>query len=139
MSIYIKKIIQPEGDKCLCQVVHEGRDIDCFVYGSAEVLAPQLLEEIQIEIEFEKVLEAEAIPEFMDSKSGIKQSEGEPAHIIEGRVHSTLMAESDIYDIYIQNGPEFLCVTSDEWALKPNIGDGVRVKISGLCFYPTNT
>jgi hypothetical protein len=139
MSIYIKKINQSENDKCLCQVEHEGATIDCFVYGSAETLAPLLSEEIQIEIGFDRVIEAEIIPEFMDSKSCIKQSEGALAHIIVGRVHSVLTEDSGIYDIYIQNGPEFFCVTSEDWALKPKKGDGVRVKISGLCFYPTNT
>ena len=136
MSIYINSIIRPEGDKCFCQVNHEENTLNCFVYGNEEQLSHQLSEEIQVEIGFDNVIAAEAILEFNDSKSSITQSVGELAHNIKGRVHSIIKGE--IYDIYIQNGPEFICITSNEWKLKPNIGDGVLVKITGLCFYPSN-
>ena len=139
MSIYIKNIFHAEGDKCFCQVDHEGNTLNCFVYGSEENLSDELRKEIQSEVGFEGVIEAKTIPDFNDSESGIKQSDRELSYKVQGRVHSIIKEENDIYDIYIQNGPEFICITSDEWEIKPNIGDGVLVIVTGLCFYPTNT
>jgi hypothetical protein len=126
------------GKKMLALIRHEGHEFAAFVSGSEESLLPQIGRERIVEIDFERVIEWKEIPGFLDEMSGIQSCALRSNAVkICGRVHNIIdVGEGkSVIDIYIQNGPEFLSVTSEELENKvPTLGSGLEITVENLCF-----
>ncbi|EGQ9921362.1 TPA: hypothetical protein JG855_004667 [Vibrio parahaemolyticus] len=140
MTVNIKSIGKSVGDKYLCQLEHQRNFLTCLIDVSASLRSNIPSEVLQVEFDFAEVLDAKIIANLPDSKTGIKQGDGLLIHQIFGHVHNVvhISEDSTIYDVYLRNGPEFLCVSSENWAIEPKVGDGIYIKTSGLCIYPSN-
>lgn len=143
MSIVIQRLDAKHDDKMLALVRHNDQEFAAFVSGSEETLQLEIGRECIVEINFERVIEWRVIPGFLDEKSGIRSCAlRSNALKICGRVHNVLdVGEGkSVVDIYIQNGPEFLAVTSEELENQvPTLGSALEITVENLCFYPTNT
>jgi len=140
MAIVIEKIESKADRRVAAWVSHKKRLLHVFVDVSAgEVETGQ---EYFVEMAYDNVLEWRFIPSFQHVDSGIFGSleTDHPIRIV-GCVHSLVQVgeNNTIVDLYIQNGPEFLAITTQELGgVIPVIGQGMEVVVEGLCFYPTH-
>ena len=137
MSIVIQDIVGSNGDRCSCTITHGTSTLVADVHGDKDSLTKFINDELIVEIGFDQVVSARLILDFNNNDSRIAQNESTVS--LFGVVHNILEHDESIFDIYIQNGPEYFSVTSGEWAINPGTGDGVVVDVTGICFYPTST
>jgi hypothetical protein len=143
MSIVIQRLDAKHDKKMLALVRHNDQEFAAFVSGSEESLQPQIGRECIVELDFERVIEWKAILGFLDEMSGIQSCVSRSNAVkVCGRVHNVIdVGEGkSVIDIYIQNGPEFLSITSEELENQvPALGSALEITVENLCFYPTNT
>ncbi|MFZ6778679.1 hypothetical protein ACO0LD_17795 [Undibacterium sp. Ji83W] len=142
MSIIILNLGKEQGDCCHARVRHDDHEFDALVFGSRTSLQPLLNKSRCTEMSFERVLSWRELEDFSNEQSSIHAAPGiDAAIVLKGKVISIIPVDSDtqIIDIYLRAGPEFLALSSDEIDGKfAAIGKGVEVIVSGLCFYPSN-
>ena len=137
MTITIKEVIEEKQSNCLCVIDHCGNNFEALVNGSKIELGKQIGTELVVEISFDSIIRAKEISNYSDTQSLLVQEHLNV--LVVGKVHSVIQDEDVMYDIYLQNGPEFLTVIGAEWPLTPIVGAGVEFVVSEICFYPTNT
>lgn len=141
MSVVIRQIGGVNGNVVSARVRHKENEFNALIYGLKSELTALLNQECLVEMSFERVVAWREISEFEDVLSGIKQDETIAGAVtLCGRVHSVMEVESgvEIIDLYLQNGPEFLAIESDELGGSvPAVGSALEVTVYGLCFYPT--
>lgn len=143
MAIVIQRLMEKHGTKVLAEVLHSDAELVAFVSGTEESLQQHIGSECLVELDYGRVIDWKEIPGFQDETSCIKGCTSQPnSTTVRGRVHNVMdiSDQKSIIDIYIQSGPEFLSVESEElknWV--PAVGTGLEITVENLCFYPTNT
>lgn len=142
MAIVIESLEHEVGSTTLAQVRHGRFLFNALVNGKQSELQRLLGHECLVELGFEKVVSWRIAAGFKDEDSCIKASADVPGGIcVTGAVHSVMPISSGVslVDMYLQTGPEFLCIESTELGgTVPLVGTGLEVTLLGLCFYPTN-
>jgi hypothetical protein len=143
VSIVIRRLSNEQGAATCAHVRHGNHEFAALVHGSKASLAKLLNRECLTEMSFERVASWRELPQFEDEQSCITPStEIFGAVTLRGRVHSTTEVGDNVQviDLYLQTGPEFLAVSSEELGgVIPSIGTALEVTVHGLCFYPTGT
>ena len=141
MSIVIRSLGKQQGESTVACVAHGAYEFTALVHGSKSGLASLVNRDCLAEMSFSRIASWKAIPDFSDEQSCIRtSSEGEGAIVVLGRVHNFTEVDdhSGIVDLYLQTGPEFLAISSQELGGDiPVVGTALEVTVYGLCFYPT--
>lgn len=143
MSIVILYLKDEKDNATLASLKHGEYEFTALVDGKKASLAGLLGQDCCTEMCYEHLISWQLLAGFEDTDSCIKASARPSGGItIRGRVHSVTVVDAQgtqIFDLYIQNGPEFLAVSSQELEGQlPEVGAGLEVTVEGLCFYPTN-
>jgi len=141
MSIVIHSLDEERGTATWALVSHGKNVFNALVNGGRSKLMSLLNQEQLTEMSFENVVHWRELPGFRDEESGIEAAHGmDDGVTLKGRVHNVVEVgeESNVIDVYLQAGPEFLAVSSQELRGKvPEVGVGIEITVQGLCFYPT--
>ncbi len=127
-------------DKHLGSVTHNGHTFDAVLVGDFQQLQSILHKDVTAEYELNEIISAEHGLAKDDTLSGMfPLADGQIA--VDGSVHNETKLDEhlSLLDIYIQNGADFLAITSDELGHKPAVGSRIRIVGKGLHVYPTFT
>lgn len=140
MGITIKSVHRMDGygDQHFGTVVHNGYPLDAVLVGPIECLQPLINTDVTAEYELNEIISIDAGLDKDDSMSGIYPLPGNQI-AVDGSIHfETKIDEAvSLLDIYIQNGADFLTVSTEELGQKPPIGTRIRITGKGLHVYPT--
>jgi len=143
MSIVILRLGNEHGSRVSASVRHGNHEFTALVDGFKSNLAELVGENCIVEMLFETVASWKELHNFQDEQSCITSSTNTPSAVtLRGRVHniSELDENNRIIDLYLQNGPEFLAISSaDLNGIVPALGSALEITVYGLCFYPTGT
>ncbi len=133
--------IEPHSDWHWGTVSHNGHRLDVAVIGNISRLRDLVGKTVCAEFELNEVLEIKVGLERYDSISGFfPLPDGQIQ--IDGTVHQVTEIASDfaIFDVYIQNGAEFIAFDSDQLQnAGPKIDTRIQIRGKGLRVYPTFT
>ena len=139
MAVFIEKIDRKEGcsDKHFGVVRHNGHRLKVVLVGPYDHLVTLIRKDVSVEYELEEVIAADIDLPVDDVASGIFAGQGNHV-LIDGTVHNEIIDDAvSVVDVYIQNGADFLAVTSEELTAKPRTGTRIRITGKGLHVYPT--
>ncbi len=140
MAVLIEQIDRIEGreDKHFGVVRHNGHKLEVILVGPYDSLLPLIGTDVLVEYELEEITSADIDLPVDDRASGIFPEHGDQ-FIIDGTVHNETIIDElvSLIDVYIQNGADFLAVTSEDLPAKPRTGTRIRVTGKGLHVYPT--
>ena len=142
MGITINSLHRMDGyhDKHFGSVTHNGHTFDAVLVGEFDRLKSILNTEARAEYELNEPISANCGLAKDDTLSGIFPSaDGRIA--IDGSIHNEIKIDDEfsLLDVYIQNGADFLAVTSDDLGHKPPVGSRIRIVGKGLHVYPSFT
>lgn len=137
------KIIEvSELGSCICQARIRHGDV-CFTAIVAEPLkkVETLLDDFAAEIDFQSLIRCETELVKENSSSGIFSTDDPNVVIADGTVLQIVPLEDGetLIDVYIQKGPEFVTVSSEELGATPEVGSRVRLWLRGLRLFPSFT
>ena len=139
MAFTITELESLGSDSCNARVIHRA---ESFLVSIPEPLSrvKELGADFQAELNFKNITKHEIGLVKDDSSSGLFQTDNPSVVIVDGSIFNLLELEDDVVvaDIYIQNGPEFIAVTSsDLGGTVPALNTRIRLWIKGLQVYPT--
>jgi hypothetical protein len=139
MAFSVSKVDEFEPDVCHAVLKHQAQLLTVILkcsYAEAVALPPEFL----AEMDHKSVVKFEAGLPADDSSSGLFATDDAAVILADGTVHNHLEIGPDhvVIDVYVQRGPEFFAVTSEELGgTLPDIGTRLRVWLLGLSVYPT--
>jgi len=121
-------------------VIHRESQMNAVIVGPIERLNSLIGSEVTAEYELTTIDSVDLDLPQNDENSGIYAAEPDRV-IIDGRVHMiTEIDENFAYiDVYIQNGADFLSITTDDVPRLPKLNSRIRIKGHGLIVFPTFT
>lgn len=142
MSVTINTLHRMDGypEKHFGSVTHNGHTLDAVLVGPFDRLQHLLHTDATAEYELDEFISIDSGLEKDDTVSGIfPLANGQI--VIDGSIHNEteIDGQLSLLDIYIQNGADFLAVTSENLGQKPQVGTRIRVVGRGLHVYPTFT
>lgn len=140
MGIVIEGI-QPStdcDDRHVGTINHNGNIGTAMIVGSYDQLLELLHADITAEYELGEIISVEIGLSKDDRLSGIFPSDDDHV-VVDGTVHNiTVVDESfSLVDVYIQNNADFLCVSSKDLPVIPEIASRIRIAGKKLLVYPT--
>lgn len=128
------------GDRHFGTVVHNGYPLDAVLVGPFESLQTLINTDVTAEYELNEILFVDAGLDKDDSLSGIYPLPGNQI-AVDGSIHNETKIDDtySLLDIYVQNGADFLTVTTEQLGQNPPIGTRIRITGRGLHVYPTFT
>lgn len=94
------------------------------------------------ELDYQSVSKYESGLPKEDSASGVFATEDASVVLVDGSILNLLVIDTDfvLVDVYVQNGPEFVTVNSEELGNEvPELGSRLRLWLQGLKVYPSFT
>ena len=142
MGVTIKSIHRMDGhhDRHVGRVTHNGNPCEAVLFGPFEKLQALLNTDTTAEYELDEIISVTVNLPKEDIVSGIYAlADGQVA--IDGSVHNEIRIDdtASLFDVYIQNGADFLTVSTEDLKERPEIGTRIRIIGKGLCIYPTFT
>ena len=141
MAFSVSEIHELEPDRCHA-VIRHGTQLLTVILRCSHVEAFRLPPDFTAEIDHASVIRFEADLPADDNQSGLFATDDPIVTLADGLVHNLVEIGPDhvLIDVYIQTGPEFFTVTSEELGgTVPAIGSRLRVWLLGLSIYPTHT
>ncbi len=141
MAFTLSEVHELQPDLCHAVVRHEDQLLTVILRCS-HTDALKLPPDFVAEIDHTSVLRFEPNLPPDDSQSGFFVTDDPSVILADGRVQNHLEIDSDyvLIDVYIQAGPEFFTVTSEELGgTIPVVGSRLRAWLLGLSICPTNT
>lgn len=141
MAFTITELHELEISLTHAQVKHCDESIVAIIPEPLTRLA-SLNEQFVAELDYSRVVKHEAGLAKDDSISGIFATDDSAVVIVDGSISSLLeiSREHVLIDIYIQNGPEFISINSEDLGgVVPEVGSRIRLWLQGLKIYPTFT
>ncbi|MES2983476.1 MAG: hypothetical protein V4727_14280 [Verrucomicrobiota bacterium] len=141
MAFSLTEVYELEPNLCHAVVRHRDQLLNAMLrcsYAEAIKLPPEFV----AEMDYTSMVRFEANLTPDNSQSGLFVTDDPCVILADGQVHNYLEIDSDyvLIDVYIQNGPEFFTVTSEELGgIVPDVGSRLRVWLLGLSIYPSNT
>lgn len=143
MSVVIKQIYRMDGyhDRHFGTICHNEHILNAVLVGSYDQLMGLLGKEITAEYSLNEIRTVEMNLPQGDQLSGIFPTAIENQIVVDGTVYNEIVIDEDVslFDIYLQNGTDFLNVSSDELPAKPKLNTRIRITGNGLHVYPTFT
>lgn len=139
MAFAITEIYSIDADRTRASVVHGAESFLAMIPEPPERLQ-SLSGNVQAELGYDAVLKHEVRAVNMDSESGIFATDDPSVVLVDGSVINVVEVDASrtLVDIYIQKGPEFLCVSSEDLGEAiPELGCRIRLWLKGLKIYPT--
>lgn len=140
MAVYIEQIDRIEGceDKHFGVVRHNSHKLEVVLVGPYERLVTLIGKDVSAEYELAEFISADINLPADDRASGIFPAQGNQV-LIDGTVHNKILIDDavSLIDVYLQNGADFLAVTSEDLTAKPRAGTRIRITGKGLHVYPT--
>ncbi|HEY4262952.1 MAG TPA: hypothetical protein VGM98_22520 [Schlesneria sp.] len=122
-------------------VEHNGNSIPAIIVGDPQQLHALIGQSISAEIELDEVVSVTSDQQRDDEHSGVfLLPDGQIK--VDGTVHHIMQidSESDVVDVYIRNGPEYIAFdTSGLQGIRPRVDDRLCVYGRRLLVYPTFT
>lgn len=142
MGVTINTLHRMDGltDKHFGSVTHNGHTFDAVLVGPFDRLQPLLHTDATAEYELNELITVDCGLEKADSQSGIfPLADGQIA--VDGSIHNEtkIDEQNSVLDIYIQNGADFIAVTSEDLGHNPPVGSRIRIVGKGLQVYPIFT
>ena len=142
MGITIKSFCRMDGyhDRHSGTVTHNGNSCEALIFGSPEKLQAILETDTAAEYELDEIISATLNLPRNDAASGIYAlANGQVA--IDGLIHNEIRIDDTVslFDLYIQNGADFMTVSTDDLKQRPEQGTRIRIIGKGLRVYPTFT
>lgn len=121
-------------------VVHRESQMNAVIVGPIERLKNLIGCEVTAEYELTTIDSVDIDLPENDEISGIYAIEPDRV-IIDGRVHMITEIDENFafVDVYIQNGADFLSITTDDVPRRPKLDSRIRIKGHGLIVFPTFT
>lgn len=121
-------------------VVHRESQMNALIVGPIERLKNLIGCEVTAEYELTTIDSVDIDLPENDEVSGIYAIEPDRV-IIDGRVHMITEIDENFafVDVYIQNGADFLSITTDDVPRRPKLDSRIRIKGHGLIVFPTYT
>ena len=121
-------------------VVHRESQMNALIVGPIERLKNLIGCEVTAEYELTTIDSVDIDLPENDEVSGIYAIEPDRV-IIDGRVHMITEIDENFafVDVYIQNGADFLSITTDDVPRRPKLDSRIRIKGHGLIVFPTFT
>ncbi|MEM7343879.1 MAG: hypothetical protein AAF485_06520 [Chloroflexota bacterium] len=141
MAIQILTVHQQYPDKIFAKVKHYNHIFNAYVVDKRQDFSELIGQDTIVEIAYEQLHSWRRIKDYQDEMSCICENETETHFIVRGRVHNLIPIDGAtvIIDIYLPTGAEFVDIASDELNGEMlEIGEGVELEVSGLCFFPVN-
>ena len=140
MGLVINTLHRMDGyqDKHFGSVTHNGHTFDAVLFGEFQRLQSILHRGVTAEYQLAEIISTEHGLAKNDTLSGIfPLDDGQIA--VDGSIHNEIQIDDGLtlFDIYIQNGADFLAVTSDEVGQKLAVNSRIRIVGKGLHVYPT--
>jgi len=126
-------------DRTRVSVVHGAESFLAMIPEPPERLQ-SLSGKVQAELGYDAILKHEVRAVPLDSESGIFATDDPFVVLVDGSVINVVEVDANrtLVDIYIQKGPEFLCVSSEDLEdAIPEPGCRIRLWLKGLKIYPT--
>lgn len=140
MGVFIDQIHPMDGhhEKHQGTVRHNGHVCEAILVGPYDRLLTLLQTETTAEYELNEIISAEMDLPKNDRVSGIFPGQNGQL-IVDGTVHYEMVIDQNVswFDIYIQNGADFLNVSSEDLGEKPKLDTRIRITGKGLHVYPT--
>ena len=142
MGVTINSFHRIDGahDRHYGTVSHNGNTCEATLFGPFEMLQALLNTDTTSEYELDEIISVTFNLQKDDTVSGIYAlTDGQIA--IDGSVHNEIRIDDmvSLFDVYIQNGADFLTVSTDDLKERPKIGTRIRIIGKGLRIYPTFT
>jgi hypothetical protein len=141
MAFSVLEVHEFERDTCQAVLAHENERLTVMLKCSySEALA--LPSQFTAEMDHTSVTRFETGLAIDDSSSGLFATEDPIVILADGSVHNhvEIGPEHVLIDVYVQKGPEFFTVTSEDLGGKvPSIGTRLRAWLRGVSVYPTRT
>lgn len=142
MSIRINKLHRMEGyhDRHFGTVTHKGNTFEAILVGPFEMLQSLVNTDASAEYELNEIVSVDVNLPRDDSASGIYAlPDGKVA--VDGTVHNEVKIDEEVslFDVAIQNGADFLAVSTEVIRRRPKVGTRIRIVGKGLHVYPTFT
>lgn len=142
MSVTIDELHRMDGynDRHWGAVTHNGNALSAVIVGSFERLQSLLHLDVTAEYELNEILSVDTNLAKDDSSSGIYQlPDGQV--VFDGTVHneSKLDETVSLFDVYLQNGADFLVFSSEDLQQRPEVGTRIRIVGKGFLVFPTFT
>ena len=121
-------------------VVHRESQMNALIVGPIERLKNLIGCEVTAEYELTTIDSVDIDLPENDEISGIYAIKPDRV-IIDGRVHMITEIDENFafVDVYIQNGADFLSITTDDVPRLPKLDSRIRIKGHGLVVFPTFT
>ncbi len=135
MSITIHKWLDDNENSRMAFASLNGNEMKVKI---CSYLDAPLNESLSVEFNIEEIIKIEKEPNCTDEKSGIWQTPH--GFQIIGKIHNIieLSGNSKLYDVYIQNGPEFIVFEGKEIYPDMEVNDFISLYVSDLLCYPVN-
>ena len=141
MAFSIVELHELESDLIHVKVRHGDESFVAIISEPLEKLRT-LSADFIAELDYQSVSKYEVGLPKSDSVSGIFATDDASVVLVDGSVSNLLEIDSEhvLVDVYVQNGPEFVAVNSEELGNKvPEHGSRVRLWLQGLKIYPSFT
>ena len=127
-------------DRHAATILHQDHRINAVVFGPFDRVSSLVGASVTAEYELTKIESAELDLPAQDGASGIFE-EATDTILIDGTVHLLTRVDDHMtcIDIYIQNGADFLAISSDDVERIPKTGSRIRIRGHGLVVYPKYT
>lgn len=118
-------------------VTHNGNTCDAVLAGRFEELQSLLHTEAAAEYTLNEIISVEANLPRDDSVSGIYALPDDQI-AVDGTVHNELKLDEtlSLFDIYMQNGADYLEVSTEDIQVHLEVGKRVRIVCKGVHVYP---
>jgi len=140
MGVTIKTLHPMDGhhDRYFGSITHNGQTLDAVLVGPYDRLQALLHSDAIAEYELDEITSVESGLDKDDALSGFFPLTNNQI-VVDGSIHSETKIDElvSVLDIYIQNGADFLAVSSEQLGQKPPVGSRIRIVGKGLHVYPT--
>lgn len=130
MPFQVIEKISTELNEVKVKAIHKGHPIEAIICGLRE--GESLIgETIDAELDFDKLVTWNVIPDFDDEESGMWSAK-DGLHL-KGRVENvTAMVSTYVVDIYIQYGTEHIAIVIGELNQVPKVGSGIEIVVDNF-------
>ncbi|MFO1007130.1 MAG: hypothetical protein U0929_14305 [Planctomycetaceae bacterium] len=143
MGVLIKAIYRMEGyhDRHFGTICHNEHMLKAVLIGAYDQLTGLVGKVVTAEYSLNEIKSVEMNLPQADWRSGMYPAAIENHVIVDGTVCNEFVIDEavSLFDIYIQNGADFLCMSSEELQAKPKLNTRIQITGVGLHVYPSYT
>ena len=143
MAIIVQQIFSASDEGIsVGRVMHRRQSFVAYLHGFPAECVGDMTAHCVVELDYQALVRYRILSEFLDDHSGIFATNRPDVVSVRGRIHNKVPADDSntmIYDIYIQNGADFITIDSQELAEENlSIGTGIEIDVKNIEFYFVN-